>query len=199
MPTGYTADIKDGISFRTFALNCARAFGACLPLRDLPSGGHAIPDKFLPSEYDKNQLQKAQDELAKLKQMTSEQWGVAAQAEYDLATLRHAERVTQNQQQLKSYKEMLNQVMAWNPPAAHKELHEFMKNQIQESIKFDCWTDEEIPAPTLKPSEKWFNDELSRVLKSIECHEKAYRDELDRTAGRNKWIKDLRDSLPLEH
>lgn len=39
MPTGYTADIKDGIDFKTYAMNCARAFGACVMLRDEPGGG----------------------------------------------------------------------------------------------------------------------------------------------------------------
>lgn len=34
MPTGYTADIKDGITFRDFALRCARAFGATIMQRD---------------------------------------------------------------------------------------------------------------------------------------------------------------------
>lgn len=52
MPTGYTADIKDGISFETYAMNCARAFGACVSLRDKPSGGKVIPDAFEPSDLD---------------------------------------------------------------------------------------------------------------------------------------------------
>ena len=36
MPTGYTADIYEGndVSFRDFALKCARAFGACIEQRD---------------------------------------------------------------------------------------------------------------------------------------------------------------------
>ncbi|KKK60691.1 hypothetical protein LCGC14_3021870, partial [marine sediment metagenome] len=30
MPTGYTACIKDGISFEKFVMQCARAMGACV-------------------------------------------------------------------------------------------------------------------------------------------------------------------------
>lgn len=33
MPTGYTAAIADGIDFKTFAMNCTRALGACVTLR----------------------------------------------------------------------------------------------------------------------------------------------------------------------
>jgi hypothetical protein len=38
MPTGYTAGVADGTitEFREYALLCARAFGACIMLRDEP-------------------------------------------------------------------------------------------------------------------------------------------------------------------
>jgi hypothetical protein len=59
MPTGYTADIKNGISFKTFAMNCARAFGACVTLRDEPGGGDKIPEAFEASTYHAQQVEKA--------------------------------------------------------------------------------------------------------------------------------------------
>ena len=34
MPTGYTARIKDGMEFKEYALEYARAFGACLSLQE---------------------------------------------------------------------------------------------------------------------------------------------------------------------
>ena len=39
MPTGYTTDIYNGkdVSFRDFALTCARQFGACIMQRDDPA------------------------------------------------------------------------------------------------------------------------------------------------------------------
>jgi len=39
MPTGYTAEIYEGekeVTFEKFALTCARAFGACITIRDEP-------------------------------------------------------------------------------------------------------------------------------------------------------------------
>jgi len=38
MPSGFTSDIYDGkkITFKDFTLKCARAFGACIHLRDDP-------------------------------------------------------------------------------------------------------------------------------------------------------------------
>jgi hypothetical protein len=36
MPTGYTAAIKDGISFEKFVWDCARGMGALVMMRDEP-------------------------------------------------------------------------------------------------------------------------------------------------------------------
>ena len=37
MPTGYTDKIKDGITFKEYAMGCARAFGALITMRDNPA------------------------------------------------------------------------------------------------------------------------------------------------------------------
>ena len=34
MPTGYTYKIGEGASFKEFVMACARAFGACVEMRD---------------------------------------------------------------------------------------------------------------------------------------------------------------------
>jgi hypothetical protein len=38
MPTGYTAAIGEGIEFDKFVMQCARAMGACVMMRDEPIG-----------------------------------------------------------------------------------------------------------------------------------------------------------------
>lgn len=50
MPTAYTADIAKGITFKQYAMNCARAFGALIDLRDKPANCE-IPDVVYPSDY----------------------------------------------------------------------------------------------------------------------------------------------------
>lgn len=87
MPTGYTADIKDGIDFKTYAMNCARAFGACVMLRDEPGGGERIPDAFEPSDlfvrYHLKAVEKARVELAALDAMTPAECERAAAKAWD--------------------------------------------------------------------------------------------------------------------
>ena len=57
MPTGYTYPVADGTitEFSKFALNCSRAFGVLMHMRDEPIDA-PIPDKIEPTSYYKNQL-----------------------------------------------------------------------------------------------------------------------------------------------
>ena len=68
MPTGYTDAIKDGITFQQFAMNCARAFGACVTMRDDPSD-KPIPERFEPSAWHKERLGDAYAALSELDKM----------------------------------------------------------------------------------------------------------------------------------
>lgn len=51
MATGYTSKINEGISFKEFALDCARAFGAKVDIRCNSSAEeikiHEVDDRFL--------------------------------------------------------------------------------------------------------------------------------------------------------
>src|SRR6056297_1005549 len=62
MPTGYTHQIKDGISFEKYALGCARAFGATISMRDDPPDAE-IPEKFDESDHHLEKIKEAQDNL----------------------------------------------------------------------------------------------------------------------------------------
>lgn len=50
MPTGYTANVPDGITFEQFVWQCARGMGALVMMRDEPTGA-PIPERFEPSDY----------------------------------------------------------------------------------------------------------------------------------------------------
>ena len=71
MPTGYTAAVKDGITFEQFAWSCARAFGALIDMRDSPTGA-PIPQRFEPSQYNAVEAEKASAEIERLKREHAE-------------------------------------------------------------------------------------------------------------------------------
>lgn len=196
MPTGYTAAIKDGISFKTYAMNCARAFGACIELRDEPGGGERIPEAFAPSDYHAKALEKARAELLALDSMTPDQCErAAAKAYYDAETNR-VMRLDEIAAQRAAYDAMLAKVQAWTPPTSdHAGLHNFMATQIIESIRFDCDGDYYDKPTERMTGEQWAAKERERLTRDVAYHEREHAAEVKRAADRTAWVSALRDSL----
>ncbi|MBO6267553.1 MAG: hypothetical protein J6N19_00245, partial [Clostridium sp.] len=74
MPTGYTCFIEDGkiTTAKGFLLLCARAFGACIEMRDEPLS-EPIPEKFNGDDTYRLWLEDAKTELSKLKAMSQDE------------------------------------------------------------------------------------------------------------------------------
>lgn len=195
MPTGYTADIKDGISFEQFALNCARAFGALLPMRDLPSSAE-IPERFEASPYHLDKLTEARNILRWYEGFSEDEARSGAANEYEQGEHNRKRRLCENQNVLECYEAMLRQVQGWEPPSGdHAELKSFMVKQIEESIKWDD-SSEYLSKPTAQLSAtEWLESKKAEVLRDIEYHKAQWAAEVERTEKRNTWLKQLRDSL----
>ena len=194
MPTGYTAAIKGGISFKQFAMDCARAFGACVMLRDEPGGGESIPEKLMPSTYSKDALEAAKLRLARLEAMTPIACLMARNREHGENEARRLARIEEDASLLKKYKAMRANVESWTPPTVdHSGIKEFMIKQIDESIRFDCGFYDDPGAE--KSPDEWHKGAIRKQLNDIAYHTKSYAEEVERTNQRNAWIKALRDSL----
>jgi len=196
MPTGYTAAIKDGISFEQYALGCARAFGACVTLRDERGGGEKIPDEFVPSDYHSKALRAARDELATVLTMTEEQRNEAAKNAWDDAERSRLAMLEERRKTRAAYEAMLAKVNAWKPPTPdHAGLHEFMRTQIELSINFDCGgTYGTQPTPRLNGAQ-WAAERIEQLNSSIQYHEKKHAAEVERAATRTAWVRALRSAL----
>lgn len=195
MPTGYTAQIADGISFRQFALNCARAFGALITMRDEPNDAK-IPEKFEPTDYHVNKLKELEVEYAELKEMKDSKAEKRARLEYEKELESHKKYIEDKHELKLKYLAMLDEVKKWTPPTSdHIEYKEFMISQIEQSIDFDCSTTY-LTKPQLKSGRVWLNGKLEKVLRDIEYHKKEHAEEVERVNGRNNWVNALRNSLP---
>jgi hypothetical protein len=196
MPTGYTADIAKGITFDQYLLGCARAFGALVTMRDSPADA-AIPDAFKPSPYNAQQLEKAQSLLAALEVMPTEDAEQAAASAYDEQETRRFVRLGEIKDLRAKYEAMLAAAKAWKPPTPeHQGLADFMQEQINRSIEFDCGTSYHETPTTRLTGEQWLADAKASALRDIEYHTKHHADEVRRCADRTAWVKALRDSLP---
>lgn len=196
MPTGYTAGVASGeiTTFKEFALQCARAFGACVTMRDDPFDA-AIPEEFKPSSYCVDELAEAKEDLARLQAMSVDQQTVSWKEAYANELESHKKYVEKNLQQLQRYQAMLAEVDAWTPPTGeHEGMKVFMIDQLKESIRFDC--DYSHPAPQPSSRSEWYQTELKRAKERVEYAEKALQEEIKRVANRNAWIAALRKSLP---
>ncbi len=194
MPTGYTHAVQTGkvTEFPEFAMECARAFGALVMLRD--DSGADIPEVFEPSSYHADAVITATERITELRSMTMEDIQSMWQDERDKA-IQHRREYAENKAAEKDrYEAMLEKVDAWTPPTEeHVGLHNFMVKQLTESIDFDCGGDY---LPALLPGrDEWWEGQIKKAEKDIDYHEREYEKEVERTDGRNNWLRDLRESL----
>src|SRR5438309_7441629 len=93
MPTGYTADVGNGkvTDFATFALTCARGFGALITMRDDPMDAE-IPDEFPVDEYAMRAYIADSERLNELRAMDAEEAERQADTAYTDALARYRER-----------------------------------------------------------------------------------------------------------
>lgn len=133
MPTGYTANVCDGkvTEFSDFAMQCARAFGALITMRDDPSDA-PIPEEFKPSTYSADRYSEAKEKLRELRALTPEQVEVRALCAYEEAVARVKQRNDADFRQNDRIDAMLAKVAAWTPPTSdHVEMKNFMAEQLR--------------------------------------------------------------------
>lgn len=193
MPTGYTAPIKDGIEFNEFVWNCASAFGALVEMRDDPMDA-PIPE-FKPSDYHANSLKEANSDLARFQKMTIANADKAALNEHE-KSYELFEKMNRESADLEDkYRAMLAKVQAWTPPTKdHEGMKQFMAEQIQQSIKFDCHVHE---MPESMRGKEWLKLQIEKAKRDIEYHTKEHAEEVKRCNDRNVWVKALASSVPM--
>lgn len=197
MPTGYTHPVQVGkiTTLRDFTLNCARAFGALIEMRDEP-GDIPTPRSLARSTYHDEALAKAKREYDRLGIISEGQIKVEAQEANISALASWRQRQLEKKRDRLNYEAMIEKVSAWTPPTSeHTELKNFMLKQLRESLDFDCSTRYDEEPKTLTPIE-WHGQALERARRDVAYHEKALAEEIERNKNRNRWLADLYDSLP---
>lgn len=195
MPTGYTADVADGkvTDFRTFALRCARAFGATIMQRDDPMSEPPKPREV--DDYYTRAVAERKAKIAALDAMTVEEANDAAALAYGEALKRHRESIQRNTDTRNRYNAMLAEAMAWEPPTPeHAGLKDFMVEQLTEGRKFDTGYTPE--PPTRQSGEFWLAHEKAEASRSLAYARESLAKEIERAEGANAWIAALYDALP---
>lgn len=196
MPTGYTADVQSGkvTEFSQFAMQCARAFGALVTMRDDPPDA-AIPQEFQPTSYHVEKLSEARDTLSRLRAMTVDQRDLAARKHYEDARASWDKYEAERAAARSRYDAMLAHVRTWQPPSPeHDGLKSFMIDQLEKSIDFDCSPPCRNPPKPMRRDD-WFNMAVAQAERDIAYHTEENANEVDRASKRTEWVRALRKSL----
>lgn len=200
MPTGYTSDIENDITFKEYALNCARAFGACIDMREEPFGT-PIPEKFVESDYHKERVKTAIKERDDFDDMSRADRKRLFEREV-VDSIKESRRIIlEKKRLLAKYKAMLAKVEKFVPPTEeHVEYKKFMITQITNSIDFDCdfkYYEKSIATQSKLTFREWENDREEHLKSSVIWHNKHLADDRARIDGRNKWVRDMKKAVDL--
>lgn len=197
MPTGYTADVQSGkvTDFKTFAWQCARAFGALITMRDDPSDAR-IPEEFKPDDYYLTAVQQAEVRLGRVLAMTPAECDGAAKREHDEAEKYAADYVAKKAQERQRYQAMIEKVEAWKVPSSeHAEMKSFMLEQLRKSIDFDCGDGYTPAVEPLLSGVDWRHQQIARLTQALDRSRESLREEEERCRKRSEWVRQLRESL----
>lgn len=189
MPTGYTAEVMDGITttFKRFALSCARAFGVTINLE--------LQDKIEPTPYCKGRLDEARDTLSSLEKMSYSEATSMACKEYHAAVAAYNSACADKERVRNRYEHMLSEATKWEPPSQdHVNMKEFMISQLQDSIRQDCPPEPGAP-PVRLSAEEWLAENKSEALRDIEYWGTRTLEEFARAEKSTRWIRELKESL----
>ena len=193
MPTGYTDNIKDGITFEQFVFQCSKAFG----MGDPDSLSSDIP-VFTPSTYYMDNLIACQKDMDDLKATSVECAQSIADREYSEKMEAFQTRLTEMETLKEKYESMLDSVEKWIPPTdEHITLKTFMIQQLTLSIRYDCNIAAfiEYQSPKKLSGQAWLDKKIERLKSEIEYYEAENKKEIIRIGKRNAWVEKLRESL----
>lgn len=196
MPTGYTADVADGkvTDFRTFALRCARAFGATIMQRDNPMD--ELPKHREPSSYEAQRVETARADIARWDAMTVAEAQNAMLAEYEARLSQLREWQAKSTEEQNRYNAMAAQVVHWTPPTPdHDGLKSFMLEQLRMSREGSDWVPKPPPRPEISDAASWLALKREAARQSLANALEALNEEELRCAKANAWIDALYQSV----
>jgi vacuolar-type H+-ATPase subunit I/STV1 len=199
MPTGYTAGILDGSTpdFKTFALECSRAFGASMHMRDEPMG---IPYKQqVPSDYHKEKIADAEASLAELASMSDK---ALINTEREQLTASRIQYVKSQEEQIEKsakLKAFLSEAENFKSPTPeHVGLRDFMIQQLKDTIKWDGESTfylekiAEIDQSLIILNATEIRLKRQKSINwDLDYHLENYRKEVKRCQEANEWMQKL--------
>jgi len=201
MPTGYTYPVAEGevTDVSDFASACARAFGVFVHQRDdSPTAALRYPEAPEDSYY-VTALADAQDELKRW-QASSEEDKYAMWSEYahKQTVQRHKSKADVAVKRAR-YESMLAQVHAIDVPSALQSFHNFMVDQLEQSIKHDCGNGNfENEYYRVLSYPEWCDTMNERVLRDVVYYDEQLNNTRKRYEDARRYIDTMAETFGFE-
>lgn len=199
MPSGFTSGVQDGTitTLEEFALLCTRGMGVCITMRDEPLGVE-IPE-FQPDTYHAKAVEDVKAKIANLEAMTDDEvQAMLAEETAQVLNMKQESR-QRSQENRKRYEDMLGKVFLWNPPTPeHQGLRAYMESQLRESLQFDCHGEDFYERCYILPPQdvaEYREKKMAKYRDDYAYHSNHHHEEVQRTEERNRWVRQLRESL----
>lgn len=152
---------------------------------------------FEPSDYDLKAKNIASQELTQLLSMTDEEKITYGQQEKAAKISMYEKIISTDVAQNNRLSDMRLLVAAWQPPTNdHIGLKDFMLKQIDISMGNTRYYEKELINARASFARDYYDDAVKKKQHDIEYHTKGNRQEIERTESRNRWIRELKASLP---
>lgn len=187
--------MESGQTFPDFVMQCARAMGACVEMRD-DSFDAKIPKRFEPHDYHQRRTKEARAELKRLRGMNNREKIDYGKAQNKADIKRNEEWLAKETQQNTRLVEMEQKVMAWKPPTNdHVDLKKFMLEQLNISKNSPDYVSKSLTEAKAKAPMDYYSAAVKQAERDIEYNTKEHAKEVERANGRTNWIEQLRASL----
>ena len=192
MPTGYTYKVSEGkiTTLKDYALECARAFGALIHMRDEPMDA-PIPDIVPLSKHYYEAVKNAIEELEAFSNVNYEE---AAYDDYSAEKRRRDIYIEEQKLTKARYNAMFEKVNVWDCKV--EGIKKFMLEQLDLSIKNDCRDDLSWwPEPVLLTAEQYKAKESARLASNLARATEEYKKAVKRNNEQNEWLRGLMECI----
>lgn len=194
MPSGLTCEIGDGQTFEEFVWRCARAMGALIHMREDGTDVRLTLPKA--DDWHEKHANEARLGLDRLRHMSDDEAEKKALADYKKDIRYYEKYLADKERQRTAYEAMLAKVEAWQPPTPdHENFKKMMRDQITESIKWDC--DVRLDPPKLVSGAEWREQRIEVLRDSLAYHLREDEAEHRRAKERRAWVLALAESVPI--
>lgn len=199
MTTSFTDRILNDVSFKEFVKACSTITGIYANMKDNSIAKKMMKKEFYPENHFLEELAEAKEELKELENMTIEEAEKIATKEYEESINAYYNELEEARKNMEKYKNMLEKVHNWQPPTKdHVTLKNFMIDQIEDSIKYDCdeeWTLKRIDKLKKLSGKEYLDMMINMKKEDIKRYAKRYMDSIKNAEYKNRWITLLDLSL----